>query len=523
MNHESQTPPADKSPTPDAPPQRSAARLSWWWRALGIRRRPKARWFRVVPSIWGWVLILAVGFVLGASAFAEYSMQPDFCRSCHIMEPYYQAWHESTHKNVPCTDCHFEPGLENTIKGKWEASSQAVKFITKTYGSKPHAQVHDSSCLRSGCHERRVLEGKVNWEVPTKGGPTIIIRFDHTPHLTETRRGQHLRCVSCHSQMVQGKHIVVTVDSCFLCHMKGFAHGRDDQTLGGCRSCHDAPKGKIRLATGTFDHAQYIDRGVSCLNCHSDSVAGDGAVPRQMCWNCHNKPEQIARYSETAFVHRTHISEHKVECASCHVQIIHELNAGQAVGASLTTTSFDHSSANGSCGQCHERLHSSAQLLYEGKGGRGVPDMPSPMFTTQVDCIACHRVSHDAGTSDEMGGRTWVAARTACVTCHGDKYAQMLDDWKLALKARLTTAQEALTDAEARLRLANLEGPALLEAQRRLDDARHNINMVRQGPGVHNVPYANALLSYATDAAHAVAPSVPTAVDAQPPTPGPGP
>src|SRR6185369_8233364 len=225
-----------------------------WMRWLGIRRRTTgSRFLRYVPTIWGWILIVFVVGVGGGAGFAEYSMQPDFCRSCHIMEPYYQAWHGSTHKNVPCTDCHFEPGLKNTIKGKFEASSQAAKFITGTYGSKPHAQIHDVSCMRSGCHEKRLLEGKVNWPVTTPNGNVVTIKFDHTPHLTEERRGKQLRCVSCHSQIVQGQHLVVTLDTCFLCHFKGLEHGRNEHTVGGCTGCHNAPKEKIRLATGNFD------------------------------------------------------------------------------------------------------------------------------------------------------------------------------------------------------------------------------------------------------------------------------
>ena len=183
-----------------------------WWRWFGLRRSSK-RWVPVAPTRWGWALIIVLVFVGTLIAFTEYSMQPEFCRTCHIMEPYFQAWHESTHRDVPCGDCHFEPGWEKTIQGKFEASSQAVKFITGTYASKPHAQVQDASCLREGCHERRLLEGAVNWTVATQRGHDITIRFDHTPHLTEMRRGKRLRCVSCHSQMVQGQHITVTLDT----------------------------------------------------------------------------------------------------------------------------------------------------------------------------------------------------------------------------------------------------------------------------------------------------------------------
>ena len=149
---------------------------------LGAAAAGQGKRLRIGLTKWGWVPAGRAGAVGGRAAFAEYSMQPDFCRSCHIMEPYYQAWHHSTHKNVPCVDCHFEPGLENTLNGKLQASSQAVKYITHTYGSKPHAEIHDVSCLRSGCHEKRLLEGKVNWTV------THPARRRRSPSASTTRR-----------------------------------------------------------------------------------------------------------------------------------------------------------------------------------------------------------------------------------------------------------------------------------------------------------------------------------------------
>ena len=58
--------------------------------------------------------------------------------------------------------------------------------------------------------------------------------------------------------MVQGRHIAVTLDTCYVCHFKGLKHGRDEEVLGGCTSCHSAPKSEIRLTTGMFDHADYV-------------------------------------------------------------------------------------------------------------------------------------------------------------------------------------------------------------------------------------------------------------------------
>ena len=487
------------NPTEDNQPDTTtpiAARRSWWLRLLGIKRR-QGRWIKFRPTVWGWMLIGLIIFVGGGAAFTEYSMQPNFCRSCHVMEPYYQAWHESSHKDIPCGDCHFEPGWRNTIKGKWQATSQAVKFITGTYGSKPHAEVRDASCLRSGCHERRLLEGDVAWPVPTQRGQEVTIRFDHTPHLETLRRGKTLRCVSCHSQMVQGQHIVVTLDTCFLCHFKGLKHGRDDETLGGCGSCHDAPKEEIRLPTGLFDHADYLERGVLCENCHSDSVSGDGAVPRQLCWNCHNKPHHLARYGDTQFIHQTHVTSHKVECASCHIQIVHHLTAA---APSTTGVAPGHMLDNkGACGQCHEQTHMGPADLYRGTGGRGVPEMPSPMYRAQVDCIACHQTLNKPGEVAAVVGQTFVASQARCDHCHGNRYDELLAEWNQIIAEHLGRAETACVEADAKLRAAKLTGDKHLQARRLFDDASHNLRLVQLGRGVHNVTYATALLNVTID------------------------
>jgi nitrate/TMAO reductase-like tetraheme cytochrome c subunit len=489
---------SNESAEPTSEPTQAPAKRSLVMKLLGLRRR-SGRYLRIVPTKWGWTLVAFVVLVGGAAGFAEYSMQPEFCRSCHLMEPYFQAWHSSTHQDVPCADCHFEPGLRNTFKGKWQASAQAVKYITETYGSKPHAEIRDSSCMRSGCHERRVLEGKVNWDVPTIRGGKVTIRFDHAPHLQEERRGKHLRCVSCHSQIVQGQHLVVTLDTCFLCHMKGFEHGRYEQTLGGCRSCHDAPKEQIRLATGMFNHADYLNRGVTCENCHSDVVKGDGAVPKQVCWTCHNQEKQVRRYNEPNFLHEQHVTEHKVECQNCHIQIEHNLTAAVAKDVVKQPMTSHATLEAGTCASCHEQTHGGPAELYRGTGARGIPDMPSPMYRAQVDCIACHKSKKESSESAQVVGQTFVAVQDSCNYCHGSKYDTVLDTWRGLITAQLQKSQDEHDLSVVALKESNASPMDKLRAQRLLDDAAHNIRLVRLGHGVHNVNYATAALNVAIE------------------------
>lgn len=469
--------------------------LSFWhWGrvVMGVYER-HSRWVPFWFSKRGWAQAALIVLVFGTVGFGEFTMQPDFCQSCHIMVPYYKAWHESTHRNIPCQDCHFEPGWRNTLKGKWQASSQVAKYVTRTYGTMPHAEIQDASCLREGCHEKRLLEGQSEWEVKKPNGAIVKIRFDHKPHLEETRRGRQLRCTSCHSQIVQGEHVTVTVGSCFLCHFKGLRHGRDSEVLGGCTGCHNAPKEEIRLATGVFNHKEYIDRGVQCYNCHSDSIKGDGEVPRQACMACHNTHETLSRYGETNFLHTTHVTDHKVDCTRCHIEIEHNVAAGVET-------------AESSCNRCHEQTHGGPAKLYRGEGGRGIPAMPSPMFRAQVDCIACHQFKEHNASVAKVVGQTFVAEQKSCDMCHGDtpdpkggKYAEKLAEWKGVLAERTKGAKETIEGATTQLAAATMDAKQRLELERKLADARHNLTLVELGHGVHNYNYSVALLGLATE------------------------
>lgn len=259
---------------------------------------------------------LAVGSVALAGLY-QLSSSPLLCNTCHIMKPYVQAWKTSKHNMVTCVECHYPPGFRDSLWVKYQALAQVAKWATQTYSSKPFAEVEDASCLRSGCHSQRLLQGKVVY----KRG----IIFDHRPHLEQVRRGRQLRCTSCHSQIVVGTHIEVTESSCFLCHFKGMKVGRELTPLGGCTGCHQAPKGEILVGSVRFSHEELVRRGVACQKCHLNVVEGEGEAPRERCFTCHNQLEKLDRYPDTPFLHDFHVAGHNIECARCHTEMRHRL------------------------------------------------------------------------------------------------------------------------------------------------------------------------------------------------------
>jgi len=398
--------------------------------------------------------------------------QPEFCKTCHLMEPYYESWKHSTHSHVTCVDCHFEPGLLETIEGKFQAIAMLAKYITNTEGTKPWAHVSDFSCMRAGCHSQQLLEGEINFG---------RIRFNHRHHLIGFRIGTRLKCTSCHSQIVQGNHLSVTVTSCFLCH---FADRQERTTDGNpisdCNTCHGPPAETIPLGDFAFRHSDYLQRGVECTSCHGDVTRGAGEVPRSRCVSCHNVQEHLDRYGEPEFLHAKHVGGHGVSCAECHTEIEHGLPSRE-----------EH--FQGDCRECHKATHGPSSQVYRGTGVEGVEDAPSIMFLARVTCTGCHRPPFPGATAP-IGGATFAADPIACIDCHGPGYDGMQQRWQEEFRATAPAIRKALEE------VAGMLG-GNRRAREYYDEAAEALSLalIDRSDGVHNLGYTRRLLARADE------------------------
>jgi nitrate/TMAO reductase-like tetraheme cytochrome c subunit len=410
----------------------------------------------------GWALaaglVLAIGLVMTGTAM-EVSSRPAFCGSCHIMTPYYESWKHSTHHNVACVECHIPPGVTAELRKKYEALSMVARYFTGTYGTNPWTEIDDASCLR--CHERRLLVGK------EKFGDIV---FDHTAHLSGMRRGKTLRCTSCHSQIVQGSHIAVTTSTCILCHFKGQESGSG---TARCTLCHQIPDRVIKRGALVFNHADVARFGMQCTWCHARPAGSDGPVPKERCVTCHNQQDRLAKYDDPLLLHRMHVTEHKVDCMDCHLEIKH-----------VAPPHLETAAAASSCTVCHEAGHSPQMELYTGVGGRGVPPQPNPMFLAGVRCEGCH-----FALPGQPPG-THRASEVSCMSCHGPAYRRIYLGWQQNLGVRTAAVSREIRETRAALRGTAPGG---------VEDARFNLDLVVRARGVHNVDYAYALLRRAHD------------------------
>lgn len=419
------------------------------------------------------VFSVIIFIVIAGSSFAlfEYWSSPTFCNSCHIMEPYYDSWKNSSHNFVRCVDCHYEPGVVNELKGKWLAIKTLAATLTGSYSPKPYAEISDRSCLRAGCHVKRLLEGKVTFSKKA-------VVFDHKPHLTEMKHGIKLACTSCHSQMVIGSHMLATKSTCFLCHFKGGTKkGLRDNPLGGCGICHKAPDKPIKIGDYTVSHQKFIGAGMECTHCHIDVTYGDGSATKDKCFHCHNQIEKIERFDETEFIHINHVTMHKVDCGRCHNEIEHKFNT------QLVETQHQM------CQSCHEQMHFPQSALYAGKGGKGITGNPDPMYVVGISCSGCHTVPKYESESAKIKGQTFLSGTLPCVSCHQGKYTQFVDTFNSNLSEMIAYIAKKLEHIKPKIELHKDIGLVKL-----FRNTEYNLDFLKNAKGIHNPFYSVDIL-----------------------------
>jgi nitrate/TMAO reductase-like tetraheme cytochrome c subunit len=422
-----------------------------------VRKKRKKKLILALSAL-GIVLVLFVASV-------QLTSTSRFCAVCHYMKTFYESWKTSSHSHVECSTCHYAPGLRSKLRAKMEGLVQVARYWSKLYlKSKPWAEIPDESCLRPGCHDKRLLQGQVKFKK---------VVFDHTVHFSDLKRGKKLRCTTCHSQIVQGEHITVTESSCFICHFK---KSEVNPQAANCAYCHKPEE--LTSAAARFNHTVVFQKSFSCDKCHSQVIVGDGAVPRENCYKCHFERARLEAYGNTSLIHTTHITAHKIECTQCHLAIQHKI--------------IQDIETIADCRTCHTGSHQAQKILYTGQGGKGVAHaMPNVMLQKGLSCKGCHVFHEEKGQL--VKSDTLRARGESCESCHGKGFARLQRDWAAAAAAKLQSLRAVFERADREIR--NSAHPKTAEARALLDEAAFNMDIVERGKSVHNITYSQALIA----------------------------
>jgi hypothetical protein len=284
------------------------------------------------------------GFVsFKAYDFTEHN--PQFCVSCHLMQPAFDAWTTSSHSEINCHDCHYL-----TIVDK---NKLLLNFVLY----RPD-------------------------EVPERHGEIIV---------------PWKKCVRCHwdedeaypeakkinDSQIHAKHYFMQQIECSKCH--GYLTHRFRPEARFCVQCH----------TGKEVHGAGMEQ-LACLNCHTDRTR-DLRPDRAKCLFCHgNGEERQEMLAEGTLDTRNH----KVPDDILKRAIKIKLTEGAPMHFDCNTCHHPHAKVRPdwkNCFQCHQNIPiTGAHQMHVGTMGLDCNTCHKPHIwrvteaQAKTDCVLCH-------------------------------------------------------------------------------------------------------------------------------------
>lgn len=277
---------------------------------------------------------------LGSGVGVTVASSPSLCDNCHEIQPAYDQWRISSHKNVNCVTCHTDEGLPGYEKIVLAGLTNISTHLSGGFDLPAQADVKDESCL--ACHSRDSLPETM---------PQASLKIAHSAH-------QDQNCTTCHIRLV---------------HPRLFDQAPAQLQVASrspkdCSVCHPSPN-------PTYLHG---DAQVACSSCHSGNIPNHDVAVRlnsplqETCIDCHTQQ----RVSQPESCQTCHTSPHAAElnCAQCH-----------SSNESWSARTFNHpvaltgTHAQLQCTQCHAASQ-----------GPGVQTLSTGNYL----CSNCHTPGH---------------------------------------------------------------------------------------------------------------------------------
>ena len=248
----------------------------------------------------------------------------------------------------------------------------------------------------------------------------------------------------------------------------------------GCKKCHGDEDAFKEWKQAGHSHALVnllegpYEVRTSCLSCHSSGY------------------ETFSDYGIPGHPYNEKTAVNAVACSSCHSHSSKEEHLLVMPAKKLCVTCHKMDCGCAGAGIVHQ----SQAEMFLGREGAGVRRMPSPhVRAMKKRCVHCHMAKIEDTTDDENieekhGGHTFKADFSTCGSagCHDtidNDMAKKLPVFRTEIEAKMKEVKAILDNANDKTSQAYI-------------DAKLNYDMVKgdSGYGLHNIPYARALLEH---------------------------
>ena len=138
------------------------------------------------------IVLLGISAVVGM----HYTSQPNFCASCHQINPSVVSWSVGPHKDVTCLKCHADPGTVGYVKRKVAGLNEVYLQVTNQIPDKIEAKTNPAACI--SCHTGSSEFPEAKNLLLTSGERAPM--FPHKEMLQNKTS-----CLTCHQNMGHSK------------------------------------------------------------------------------------------------------------------------------------------------------------------------------------------------------------------------------------------------------------------------------------------------------------------------------
>lgn len=317
-----------------------------------------------------WTIIGSVSAVMIAvvfSAAVAFTDRPQFCTSCHEMQPYYDAWANGPHKDTWCVDCHVGRDFPERALHKFATFKEIIAHFRgdSTFPMANPSKLPSGTC--GACHEQVKVAS--------------IEGFDHNIHES---RGP---CQDCHSS---AGHSVST------------SALREAGVLNSAiQRVAYRPGVVARVNGGSANLPGHMK--VACSRCHDMKATG--------CGTCHKPGHEDRGACETC--HRTGARFSFSHTRNAQCQTCHTLPSGHFApkGGPLP-----------SCGVCHQRSGQSWEFSHPDSGDCASCHTPPANHPSDKNCTGCHKQGASFAFVHPPTEAPHSLSKMACANCHPSGY-----------------------------------------------------------------------------------------------------
>lgn len=156
-----------------------------------------ARLSIIAAAIVFFIFVIGYGFFMG---IYHYTSRPEYCRTCHYIEPYVVSWEKSPHKSLKCMVCHEPTGPMGKMHSKFRGLNYYL--IDKTGNSS------ETFIEAPFINERRCFTCHIGDD---KDYPYVIKITKNEKHLQYIENEQ--KCTDCHKEV--GHEVNIGIEKLF--------------------------------------------------------------------------------------------------------------------------------------------------------------------------------------------------------------------------------------------------------------------------------------------------------------------